>query len=112
MMSAFHQAGKFDEALKLFEHIKKEKNTVTWNSMISGHEQHEQPTEAVKLYAIMRQSAIECSRLTFPALFRACVNIGSVSQGRMLHVHLSKTPFECNIYVGTSLVDMYANTEA
>jgi len=108
MMSAFHQAGKFDEALKLFKCVKEEKNTVTWNSMISGYVQDEQPTEAVKLYAIMRQSSIECSRSTFSALFRACASIGTVSQGRMLHAQLSKTPFQSNVYVGTSLVDMYA----
>lgn len=107
MMSVFHQAGKFDEALKLFECIE-EKNTVTWNSLISGYVQNDEHIEAIKLYAFMRRLAVECSRSTFSALFRACSSIGTISHGRMLHAQLSKTPFEPNVYVGTSLVDMYA----
>lgn len=108
MMSAFHQSGMFDEALKLFECVKEEKNTVTWNSMISGFVQNEQPVEAIKLYTVMRGSSIDCSRSTFSALFRACASIGTIYLGRIIHAQLSKTPFESNVYVGTSLVDMYA----
>lgn len=108
MISVYHQNGDLDEAVNIFNHIKQEKNTVTWNSMISGYIQDDQNTEALKLYAAMRRSSVECSRSTFSALFRACASIGTLQQGRMLHAHLSKTPFESNTYVGTSLVDMYA----
>ncbi|KAM0938460.1 putative tetratricopeptide-like helical domain superfamily [Dioscorea sansibarensis] len=108
MISVCHQNGELDEAVNIFNHIKQEMNTVTWNSMISGYIQHDQNTEALKLYADMRRSSVECSRSTFSALFRACASIGTLQQGRMLHTHLSKTPFESNTYVGTSLVDMYA----
>ncbi|XP_072966736.1 pentatricopeptide repeat-containing protein At3g53360, mitochondrial-like [Typha angustifolia] len=108
MISVCHRSGEFEEGSKLFEHIKEVKNTVTWNSMISGYIQNEQPSEALKLFAVMRRSSIECSRSTFSALFRACAGIGTLEQGKMLHAHLSKTPFDSNVYVGTSLVDMYS----
>ncbi|ONK79747.1 uncharacterized protein A4U43_C01F9660 [Asparagus officinalis] len=108
MISVYHKAGMFDKALKLFEFVKEENNTVTWNSMISGYVQNEQPTEAIKLYAVMQRSSIVCSRSTFSALFRACASMGTVSQGRMIHAQLIKTPFASNVFVGTSLVDMYA----
>ncbi|KAJ0986198.1 hypothetical protein J5N97_004554 [Dioscorea zingiberensis] len=108
MISVCHRNDELNEAMELFEHIKREKDTITWNSMISGYIRNDQNAEALKLYAVMRRSSVECSRSTFSAVFRACAGIGTLQQGRMLHAHLSKTPFESNTYVGTSLIDMYA----
>uniref|UniRef100_J3LWZ4 Pentatricopeptide repeat-containing protein n=2 Tax=Oryza brachyantha TaxID=4533 RepID=J3LWZ4_ORYBR len=108
MMSVLLQNGKLEEGQKLFEQIKDEKNTVTWNSMISGYVQNDQFSEALKLFAVMCRTSIECSACTFPALLHACATIGTIEQGKMVHAHLCKTPFESNGYVGTALVDMYS----
>ncbi|PKA66682.1 Pentatricopeptide repeat-containing protein [Apostasia shenzhenica] len=108
MMSVYHRSGDLEQAQRLFERIKEENNTVTWNSMISGYVQNDQPTEALKLFALMQRASVVCSRSTFSALLRASAAIGTLKQGKMLHAHLCKSPFEFNVYVGTSLVDMYA----
>ncbi|XP_058100330.1 putative pentatricopeptide repeat-containing protein At5g59200, chloroplastic [Magnolia sinica] len=108
MISVYCWSGQFNEALKLFESTKGEKNTVTWNSMISGFVQNEQAEEALKLYVSMHRLGVEHNRSTFSTLFRACSSIGALQQGKSLHAHVTKTPFESNVYVGTSLVDMYA----
>ncbi|KAK9291900.1 hypothetical protein L1049_019851 [Liquidambar formosana] len=108
MISVYSRNGEIDKALKLFEETKGERNSVTWNSMISGYIQNDQHEEALKLYVIMRSLSIDQTRSTFSALFHACSCLGSLRQGQLLHAHLIKTPFELNVYVGTSLVDMYS----
>ncbi|XP_062227341.1 pentatricopeptide repeat-containing protein At2g13600-like [Phragmites australis] len=107
MMSVFLQNGRLEEGLKLFEQIKDEKDTITWNAMISGYIQHDQPSEALKLFVVMCRLSIECSPSTFSTLLRACATIGTLEQGKMVHAHLCKTPFDPNGHVGTALADMY-----
>ncbi|GAB2265107.1 hypothetical protein Dimus_000174 [Dionaea muscipula] len=108
MISVYSRKGDLDSALKLFEEAKGERNSVTWNSMISAYVQNDQHEEAIKLYLTMHWMPIERTRSTFSVLFRACSCLGSLQQGRLIHCHLIKTPFQSNVYVGTSLVDMYA----
>ncbi|KAM0839084.1 hypothetical protein ACQ4PT_060544 [Festuca glaucescens] len=107
MMSVLLQNGKLEEGLKLFEQIKDERNTITWNSMISGYFQNDHSSEALKLFVVMCRLSIACSPSTFPALLQACATVGTIEQGKMVHAHLCKTPFESNGYVRTALVDMY-----
>ena len=108
MISVYSRNGEIDKAFELFEETKNEKNPVTWNSMMSGYIHGGQPEEALKLYITMRRLSILQTRSTFSALFHACSSLGSLQQGQLLHAHLIKTPFESNVYVGTSLVDMYS----
>ncbi|PKU75275.1 putative pentatricopeptide repeat-containing protein At5g59200, chloroplastic [Dendrobium catenatum] len=108
MITVYHKAGEFEQSLRIFDSIKEENNTVTWNSMISGFVQNEEPVEALKLYTLMQYVPITSSRSTFSALLRACASIGTLKQGMMLHAQLCKSPFGSNVYCGTSLVDMYA----
>ncbi|KAK6925953.1 Pentatricopeptide repeat [Dillenia turbinata] len=108
MISVYSRNGEIDTALRLFEEIKGEKNPVTWNSMISAYIRNDLHEEALKLYISMHRTSVERTRSTFSVLFHVCSCIGSLQQGQLLHAHLIKTPFESNVFVGTSLVDMYS----
>ncbi|XP_057950414.1 putative pentatricopeptide repeat-containing protein At3g25970 isoform X2 [Malania oleifera] len=108
MISVYSRNGEIDKALELFEETKGQGNPVTWNSMISGYVHNSQHEEALKLYMTMRRLPVDQTRSTFSALFHACSCLGSLKQGQSLHSHLIKTPFESNVYVGTSLIDMYS----
>ncbi|XVF16645.1 hypothetical protein REPUB_Repub10bG0050200 [Reevesia pubescens] len=108
MISVYSSIGEIDKALMLFEETRGERNPVTWNSMMSGYIQNEQYKEALKLYLNMCRLQIEHTRSTFSVLFHACSCLRSLQQGQLLHAHLIKTPFQSNVYVGTSLIDMYS----
>ncbi|XP_057416542.1 pentatricopeptide repeat-containing protein At2g13600-like [Lotus japonicus] len=108
MISVYSKNGELDEAVKLFDKTKGERNSVTWNSMMSGYIHNGQHSEALKLYVTMRRLSVDHSRSTFSVLFRACTSLCSFQQGQLLHAHLSKTPFQANVYVGTALVDFYS----
>ncbi|XP_060203801.1 pentatricopeptide repeat-containing protein At2g13600-like [Lycium barbarum] len=108
MISVYSRNGDIDKAVELFEEVKAQENSVTWNSMISGYTQNHQHESALKLYTTMRRLSISQTRSTFSALFHACSCLGSLQQGQLIHTDLIKTPFESNNYVGTALVDMYS----
>ncbi|CAK9310747.1 unnamed protein product [Citrullus colocynthis] len=108
MISVYSRNGEIDKAFKLFESMKSEGNPVTWNSMISGYIQNHQHEEALKLYLTMCRASVERSRSTFSALFQACTCLGTIQFGQSLHAHAIKTAFDLNVYVGTSLIDMYS----
>ncbi|KAF5731231.1 hypothetical protein HS088_TW19G00837 [Tripterygium wilfordii] len=73
--------------------------------MMSGYVQNDQHEEALRLYMTMRRLSVDRIRLAFCVLFHSC---SISSTGQLLLAHLAKTPFVSNVYVGTSLVDMYA----
>ncbi|PON50104.1 Tetratricopeptide-like helical domain containing protein [Parasponia andersonii] len=108
MISVYSRNGEIDKALDLFEETKGKRDPVTWNSMMSGYVQNYEHEEAFKLYLAMRKLSVDCTRSTFSALFHASSCLGSLRLGQSLHSHLIKTPFESNVYVGTSLIDMYS----
>ncbi|XP_022158004.1 pentatricopeptide repeat-containing protein At2g13600-like [Momordica charantia] len=108
MISVYSRNGEIEKALELFESMKGEGNPVTWNSMISGYIQNHQHEKALKLYQTMCRTSVERSRSTFSALLQACTCLGSIQLGRSLHGHAIKTAFDSNVYVGTSLIDMYS----
>ncbi|PON96869.1 Tetratricopeptide-like helical domain containing protein [Trema orientale] len=108
MISVYSRNGEIDKALDLFEETKGKRDPVTWNSMMSGYVQNYEHEEALKLYLAMRKLSVDCTRSTFSALFYASSCLGSLQLGQSLHSQLIKTPFESNVYVGTSLIDMYS----
>lgn len=108
MISVYSRNAELDKALQLFEEIKENRNSVTWNSMLSGYIENCHYAEAFNLYKTMCRLSIPRTRSTFSALLQACSCLGSLQLGQTLHTHLLKTPYKSNIYVGTSLVDMYS----
>ncbi|KAL8217867.1 hypothetical protein R6Q57_021240 [Mikania cordata] len=108
MISVHSRNGDLNKALELFEVTKEERNTVTWNSMISGYIHNNQHENALNLYKTMHRLSINKSRSTFSSLFHTCSCLGSLQMGQSLHAQLAKTPLTSNVYVGTSLVDMYS----
>ncbi|KAK4795640.1 hypothetical protein SAY86_027966 [Trapa natans] len=108
MISVYAKNGEIDKALQLFEEIKGEGNPVSWNSMISAYIHNCLYVDAFKLYRELCRVPITQTRSTFSALLQACSCLGSLNLGQSLHTHVLKTPFEFNVYVGTSLVDMYS----
>ncbi|KAL7147370.1 hypothetical protein ABFS83_06G103100 [Erythranthe nasuta] len=108
MISVYGRSGKIDKALDLFKEAKGESCPISWNSMISGYVQNDLFKNAFELYLTMRRSLISETRSTFSVLFHACACMGCLQQGQIFHAHVAKTPFSSDVYVGTSLIDMYS----
>eukprot|EP01018_Ginkgo_biloba_P008758 Gb_27491 [translate_table: standard] len=107
MIAGYAQNGFLDDALKLLQKMP-EQNLVSWNTMIAAYAKHGRGDEAVSLFYEMQQRGIQPDQLTFVSALSACANLASLEHGKKIHEFMNGTGFQCNVLVGSALVDMYA----
>jgi pentatricopeptide repeat protein len=71
--------------------------------------QHE---KAVELFREMLQKGIIPDRFGFVPLLNACASLGALEEGRRAHEQIIQSGCEADVFVGCSLVDMYAKCGA
>ncbi|XP_059649390.1 pentatricopeptide repeat-containing protein At3g12770-like [Cornus florida] len=101
---------KFDdiaEARKVFNDIQN-RDVVCWNSMIGGYVKAFQFIEAFDLFSEMRNSGIRPSPITTASLIQACEKIGNLKLGKYIHGRVFGFGMHNDIFVLTSLVNMYS----
>ncbi|EEF46658.1 pentatricopeptide repeat-containing protein, putative [Ricinus communis] len=95
------------DARKLFEHMAW-KDTVSWNSMISGYARNRDAFESLRVFCRMVLEGTKPDKITFITVLGACEQITAMEFGRSVHSYLSKKGFSATIFVATALIDMYA----
>ncbi|CAK7325026.1 unnamed protein product [Dovyalis caffra] len=80
-------------------------NVFTWNTMIRGYAESENPKPAIELYNHME---LKPDTHTFPFLLKAVSKVVNVRAGEKIHSHVTKNGFESLLFVQNSLLHMYA----
>ncbi|CAL5430823.1 unnamed protein product [Camellia sinensis] len=70
-----------------------ERNVVSWTAMISAYSQ---------------RGGTEPNEFTFATVLTSCTGALGIEHGKQIHSLIIKSRFESHIYVGSSLLDMYA----
>lgn len=95
-------------ARSLFEELKI-KDTVSWNSIISGYQQSGDVFESLRLFCQMLiERTAAPDEITIVAVLGACEKITAMQFGKSVHSYLTKKGFFLNSFLGTALIDMYA----
>ncbi|XP_030535788.1 putative pentatricopeptide repeat-containing protein At5g52630 [Rhodamnia argentea] len=84
------------------------KSATTWSSIISAFAQNEFPWQAIEYFRRMVSSSVLPDDHIFPSATKACAILGRCDVGRSVHSLAVKTGFDVDVFVGSSLVDMYA----
>ncbi|KAF2292145.1 hypothetical protein GH714_014555 [Hevea brasiliensis] len=95
------------DVLKLFEKMAR-KDTVSWNSMISGYARNTYAFESLRLFCRMILEGAKPDQVTFIAVLGACDQITALQFGMSVHSYLVKKGFGATTIVATALIDMYA----
>ncbi|KVH88412.1 putative pentatricopeptide repeat-containing protein At5g52630 [Cynara cardunculus var. scolymus] len=95
------------ESLRVFDetHIK---SSTTWSSIISSLAQNELPILALQYFRSMVDSGIRPDDHIFPSATKASAILSSYTVGQSVHCFALKTGYDVDVFVGSSLVDMYA----
>ncbi|ESQ33047.1 hypothetical protein EUTSA_v10003832mg [Eutrema salsugineum] len=102
--------GQHEVAVELFEQLDSEglkPDSATWNSLISGFSQLGKVFEAFKFFQRMLLVVMVPSLKCLTSLLSACSDIWVVKNGKEIHGHVIKATAERDIFVWTSLIDMY-----
>ncbi|XP_044477838.1 pentatricopeptide repeat-containing protein At3g16610 [Mangifera indica] len=94
-------------ARHVFDTIRKP-NVDLWNSMIRAYAWNGPLERALDLYYKMIQLGVEPTKFTFPFVLKACAGLRAIDDGEEIHGHAKRLGLDRDIYVCTSLIDLYA----
>lgn len=84
------------------------RNVVCWTALIWGYTEHGYCEEALNCFKQMQVENIFPVAFTYACSLKACGIIQTLEKGRNMHVEVVKRGLEGELYVGNTLVDMYA----
>ncbi|XP_015579385.2 putative pentatricopeptide repeat-containing protein At3g13770, mitochondrial [Ricinus communis] len=85
-----------------------ERNVVSWTAMISGYSRRGFAFETLHLFVRMLRSDIEPNEFTLATVLTSCTDASGSELGRQIHSLIIKCNYDSHIFVGSSLLDMYA----
>jgi pentatricopeptide repeat protein len=113
MVDMYAKCGSIEDAGSVFNKMPS-RNVVTWSAVILGHVKCQQGQKALELFRQMQQEGVQPDSVTFVGVLNVCAGVAvcaSVAlfkEGRCVHQHIVQSGLESDVFVGSSLVDMYA----
>ncbi|KAL6952259.1 hypothetical protein U1Q18_046139, partial [Sarracenia purpurea var. burkii] len=107
LLDVYAKSGFIENAFLVFECMP-QKSAVTWSSMIAGYVQNELNEEALVLFHKAQMIGIENNQFTMSSALSACAGLAALIEGKQLHAVIQKSGFDLNIFVASTLIDLYA----
>lgn len=81
---------------------------ISWNSIISGCVQNGLFDEGLRFFRQMLMTKIKPKSYSFSSIMPACAHLTTLHLGKQLHAYIIRNDFDDNIFIASSLIDMYA----
>ncbi|XP_020213429.1 pentatricopeptide repeat-containing protein At5g04780, mitochondrial [Cajanus cajan] len=107
LLHVYAKCSSIKDASQIFESMP-EKNAVTWSSMMAGFVQNGFNEEALLLFHNARLMGFEQDPFMISSAVSACAGLATLVEGKQVHAISYKSGYGSNIYVVSSLIDMYA----
>jgi len=76
--------------------------------MILGHVKSRQGQNVLELFQQMQKESVQPDSVAFLGVLNACARIGALEEGRCVHWQIVEHGWDSDVFVGRSLLDMYA----
>ncbi|XP_072997209.1 pentatricopeptide repeat-containing protein At5g66520-like [Typha latifolia] len=106
MIAGYLRFGLVEEAKIMFDAMPN-KDVVSWSTMISGYAQHDWFLETLELFNEMQIRAVKPDETTLVSVISACTHLSALEQGKWVHTYIRKHGFNIDVFLGTTLIDMY-----
>ncbi|KAI0492933.1 hypothetical protein KFK09_027209 [Dendrobium nobile] len=107
LIEMYSSCGDEYSSRMVFELIK-EKNQVSWNSIIASYAHLGSYDEALHQFSRMQDSGHRCDRFNIGSSLAACAALPDLDMGRQFHGYLLRRFLDNDLILGTAVVDMYA----
>ncbi|KAL3641968.1 hypothetical protein CASFOL_012783 [Castilleja foliolosa] len=99
--------GSLTYASSIFDSIENP-NHVVYNTMIRGCSLSSFPNLSLHFYTNMLFFGLQPNSYTFPFVLKSCSNLITACTGKQVHGHVFKFGLENDVYVHSSIINMYA----
>lgn len=103
----YAQCGVLQSAFRAFDQMP-ERDVVCWTTMITACSQQGHGQDAFSLFSQMLNNGFFPNEFTVCGVLKACGEEKALKFGRQLHGAVVKKMYKNDVFIGTSLVDMYA----
>lgn len=107
IIDAHMKLGDAHKALLTFQQAP-EKNIVSWTCMIVGYTRNGNGELALSMFLDMTRNSVQLDDLVAGAVLHACASLAILVHGKMVHSCIIRHGLDKYLYVGNSLVNMYA----
>lgn len=107
LVDLYSKCGEIELAKSVF-FCMPERNTVSWNALLSGYARVGDSGEVLELFNRMTESEMRFSEYTLSSVLKGCASSGNVREGKGIHSLVVKIGAEVDDFLSCSLVDMYS----
>lgn len=109
LVNMYAKCGGIVNACSVFR-LMDHKDSVSWNSMISGLDQNECFEDAVVSFRAMRRTGLMPSIFTLISTLSSCASLGWKMLGQQIHCEGIKLGLDLDVSVSNALLPLYAET--
>ncbi|KAL6056940.1 Pentatricopeptide repeat-containing protein, variant 2 [Balamuthia mandrillaris] len=106
LISMYGKCGQLEEARAVFQSMK-ERDVVTWNSLIVQETQYGDGKKALQLFQEMEQAGVPADTFTYSVVLRACATTADLKTGKQVHAELLRKGLLPNVVTSNALISMY-----
>ncbi|XP_042005048.1 pentatricopeptide repeat-containing protein At3g50420-like [Salvia splendens] len=107
LLSMYFNNGDSASPRKIFSSFE-HKDAVLWTDVIAGHVRIGESEGALSLFLEMTKEGLGLDSFVLSSALAACADLVTLRQGEMVHSLVLKTGNDAEVWVHSSLVDMYA----
>ncbi|KAL9425891.1 hypothetical protein AB3S75_032793 [Citrus x aurantiifolia] len=107
LLNLYVHCGYLADALKVFDDIP-DKNVVSWTAIISGYINEGNLEEAINMFRRLLHRGLKPDSFSIVRVLTACTQLGDLSTAKWIHGYVNEAGMGRNVFVATSLVDLYA----
>ncbi|KAJ4704319.1 Pentatricopeptide repeat-containing protein [Melia azedarach] len=107
LLCLYARCGYLDRALEVFDEMP-DKNVVSWTAIISGYINEGKLREAIDTFRNLLETGVRPDSFSLVRVLSACAQLGDLSSGEWINGYITEAGMERNVFVATSLVDLYA----
>ncbi|KAF8704126.1 hypothetical protein HU200_031617 [Digitaria exilis] len=109
LIDMYANCNRTDCSVKVFHNLPA-RDPILWNSMLAGSAQNGSVEEALGIFRRMLQTGVRPVPVTLSSLIPVCGNLASLRLGKQLHAYVIQGGFEDNVFISSSLIDMYCKS--
>ncbi|XP_015165041.1 pentatricopeptide repeat-containing protein At5g56310-like [Solanum tuberosum] len=106
MVAMYASSGEIDSASRIFDNAT-EPSSLLYNAMIRALTLYGITKRTIEIFFQMHSLGFRGDNFTFPFVFKSCADLCDVWCGKCVHSLVLRSGFVFDMYVGTSLIDMY-----